>query len=99
MARNADCAVLTPAVRTIYGNHMPRVSKTTIYLDDADYRRLKQLARAARRPAAALVREAVADYVRRHAPARRPRSLAAGRSGHPDLGERSEELLEGLGRE
>ncbi len=74
-------------------------SKTTIYLDGANYRRLKQLARAARRPAAALVREAVAEYVRRHAPARRPRSLAAGRSGHPDLGERSEELLEGLGRE
>ena len=45
------------------------------------------------------MREAVADYVRRHAPARRPRSLAAGRSGRADLGERSEELLEGLGRE
>ncbi len=77
---------------------MATPGKTTIYLDDADYRRLKRLAREARRPAAELVREAVADYVRRHAPARHPRSLAAGRSGRPDLGMRAEQLLKGLGR-
>jgi predicted transcriptional regulator len=77
---------------------MPAPSKTTIYLDDADYRRLKRLAREAQRPAAELVREAVADYVRRHAPPRRPRSLAAGKSGRPDLGTRAEQLLKGLGR-
>jgi len=77
---------------------MPTPSKTTIYLDGSDYRRLKRLARETRRPAAELVREAVAEYVRRHAPARRPRSLAAGKSGRPDLGARAEQLLNGLGR-
>jgi predicted transcriptional regulator len=39
---------------------MPALNKTTIYLDGADYRQLKQLAREARRPAAELMREAVA---------------------------------------
>jgi len=77
---------------------MPAPSKTTIYLDSADYRRLKRLARETGRPAAELVRQAVAQYVRRHAPARRPRSIAAGRSGRPDLGARAEQLLKGLGR-
>jgi len=77
---------------------MPAANKTTIYLDGADYRRLKRLAREARRPAAELVREAVADYVRRHAPPRRPRSLGAGKSGRPDLGTRAEQLLKGMGR-
>ena len=77
---------------------MPAANKTTIYLDSADYRRLKRLAREARRPAAELVREAVAEYVRRHAPPRRPRSLGAGKSGRPDLGTRAEQLLKGMGR-
>lgn len=76
---------------------MSDTAKTTVYLDDAAYRRLKLLARERRRPAAELVREAVAEYVRRHAPSRRPRSLGAGHSGHPDLGERAEELLDGFG--
>jgi predicted transcriptional regulator len=73
--------------------------KTTIYLDDDDYRRLQQLARSRGRPAAELVREAVAEYARKHAPARRPRSIAAGRSGRGDLSERAEDLLESFGRD
>jgi hypothetical protein len=73
-------------------------SKTTIYLDPDDYRRLKALARQRGVPAARLVREAVAEYAARHAPASRPRSVGAGRSRLRDLGERAEDLLDGLGR-
>ena len=72
-------------------------SKTTIYLDPDDYRRLKALARRLGRPAAALVREAVAEYAGRHTPAAAPRSVGAGRSRRRDLSERAEELLGGLG--
>jgi hypothetical protein len=73
--------------------------KTTLYLEDEDYRRLKSLARAAGRPPAALVREAVAEYVAaRGGGVRRARSVGAFTSGRGDLGERAEELLEGFGR-
>jgi len=72
-------------------------SKTTIYLDPDDYRRLKDLARRQGRPTAALVREAVAEYARRHAPAVTPRSIGAARSGRRDLSERAEDLLDGMG--
>jgi predicted transcriptional regulator len=74
------------------------VAKTTVYLDAGDYRRLKALARAQDRPAAELVREAVAEYTARRAPRRLPRSLGAGRSRRGDVGERAEELLAGMGR-
>jgi predicted transcriptional regulator len=73
-------------------------TKTTVYLDAAAYRRLRQLARRQRRPAAELVREAVAEYVRSRAPARRPRSLGVARGGRANLGQRDEELLHGFGR-
>src|SRR5207248_3113542 len=53
-------------------------TKTTVYLTAADYRRLKALARAPDRTAAELVREAVAEYPRRHAPGARPKSLGPG---------------------
>ncbi len=72
-------------------------TKTTVYLGGAEYRRLKQLARREKRPAAELVREAVAEYVRRRALRLRPRSVGAFRSGMKDLGERAEELLPGMG--
>ncbi len=75
------------------------ITKTTVYLAAADYRRLKALARATGRTTAQLVREAVAEYARRHAGRTRPKSLGAGHSGRGDLGERAEELLEGLGRD
>lgn len=72
-------------------------SKTTIYLNPDDYRRLKALARQQGRRTAELVREAVAEYAHRYAPALRPRSVGAGRSRRGDVGERAEELLGGLG--
>ncbi len=76
---------------------MSEPTKTTVYLGGAEYRRLKQLARREKRPAAELVREAVAEYVRRRARRLRPRSVGAFRSGMKDLGERAEELLQGMG--
>ena len=81
---------------TIYGNHMGETRKTTVYLDAADLRRLRSLAARTDRSTAELIREAVAEYARRHSPPL-PRSLGAGRSGEGDLAERSEELMEGLG--
>ncbi len=74
------------------------VTRTTVYLDRADYERLKAIARARRRPPAALIREAVAEYARRHGGRRLPKSVGVGRSGRGDLSERAEELLAGMGR-
>jgi len=74
------------------------ITKTTVYLDSVDYRRLKAVARAQGRPPAALIREAVAEYARRHARRALPRTLGAAHSGRGDLSERAEELLEGMGR-
>ncbi len=79
---------------TIYGNNM---DKTTVYLDTDDYRRLKRLAAEQGRPSAELIREAVAEYTSRHAPRRVARSIGAFSSGRSDVGERAEELLEGIG--
>ena len=70
--------------------------KTTVYLDSADQRRLRALAAAQGRPTAELIREAIAEYVARHAPQGRPRSIGAGR-GPRDLAERAEEYLKGFG--
>jgi hypothetical protein len=74
-------------------------TKTTIYLDPDDYRRLKALARRQGKPTAALVREAVAEYARRYAPAVAPRSVAAARSRRTDLSTRAEDLLDGMGED
>ena len=79
---------------TIYG--MADRQKTTVYLTAEEYERLKALADAQGRPAAALIREAVAEYAARHAPRARPRSIGA-LHGPPDLAERTEELLQGFG--
>jgi predicted transcriptional regulator len=72
--------------------------KTTVYLTDTEYRRLKELAREQSRPTAELVREAVAEYARRHKERRLPKSIAIGNSGRRDLSERAEELLDGMDR-
>ena len=77
---------------------MSTLVKTTVYLSEAEYRRLKELAKAQKRPAAELVREAVAEYAHRHAVSELPQSLGAGRSGRGDLSESAEELLDGIGR-
>lgn len=73
--------------------------KTTVYLDAQDYARLKARARREGRAPAELIREAVALYARRAGKAgARPRSIGAGKSGRRDLSERSEALLNGMGR-
>ena len=74
------------------------MAKTTVYLDSADYSRLKSLAQQQGRKTAELVREAVAEYAKAHASSRKPRSLGAGRSGRGDVGERADKLLKGMGR-
>jgi len=78
---------------------MGDTTKTTVYLDSADYRRLKALARARGRTAADLVREAVAEYARNAVAPARPVSVGIGRSGRADLSERAEDLLNGMGRD
>ena len=74
------------------------MQKTTVYLDAADYRTLKRIAAKTRRPPAALVREAVAQYAARHTARRMPTSLGGFSSGRRDLSERAETLLKGMGR-
>jgi hypothetical protein len=76
---------------------MPR-QKTTLYLEAADYRRLKGLAGARGVAPAQLVREAVAEYVAKHDVRRRPRSVGRFSSKRGDLSERAEELLVDLPR-
>jgi Ribbon-helix-helix protein, copG family len=77
---------------------MSDLTKTTLYLLEADYRRLKALALREGRPAAELVREAVSDYASRRGTKRLPRSLGIGRSGRGDVSDRAEHLLKGMGR-
>jgi hypothetical protein len=72
--------------------------KMTVYLEQPDYRRLKAIGRELGRTAASLVREAVAEFVRRRGRPRNVQSLGAGRSGRHDLSERAEELLAGSPR-
>ena len=78
---------------------MKETQKTTVYLAADDYRRLKSLGRGRGAKAAEMVREAVAEYVVRHAPRRQPKSLGKFASGRQDIGERAEELLAGMGRD
>jgi hypothetical protein len=75
-----------------------KAQKTTVYLDEADYRRIKRIALESGCSSASLVREAVSEFAKRHGRRRRPKSLGIGRSGMPDLGERADELLAGFGR-
>ena len=73
--------------------------KTTVYLNAADYRRLKSLAGEQGRAAADLVREAVAEYAARATEREWPRSVGIMNSGIPDLAERYEEMMEGFGED
>jgi predicted transcriptional regulator len=77
---------------------MTENTKTTVYLDAADYRRLQALARAEGRATADLVREAVAVYAAARTSKAGPTSIGAGRSGRKNLSERAESLLGGMGR-
>ena len=77
---------------------MARPVKTTVYLDEQDYRRLKSIARARGKAPAALLRQAVAEFAEKYGKKRTFRSLGSGRSGRDDLSERSEDLLKGMRR-
>ncbi len=74
---------------------MACMHKTTLYLEDAIYAKIRRLADARGRTQAALIREAVAQYV--SGKKRKPRSIGMGRSGRGDLSTRAEALLEGFG--
>lgn len=78
--------------------YMADTQKTTVYLDAADYRRLKAIAHARGCPPAQLVREAVARYAASETPTKTARSVGAARTGRKDLGERAEDLLAGFGQ-
>jgi predicted transcriptional regulator len=75
-----------------------KLAKTTVYVAEGDYRRLKAIAREQNRTTAELVRDAIAQYARRHGRSARPRTVGLARSGRGDLSERAEELLTGMGR-
>ena len=71
------------------------MKRTTIFIEPQLERELQALARRSGRPMAAIVREAVAQYVAADKE-RRPARLgfvASGRSGRSDVAERHEELL------
>ena len=71
------------------------MKRTTIFIEPQLERELQALARRSGRPMAAIVREAVAQYVaadRERRPARLG-FVASGRSGRSDIAERHEELL------
>jgi ribbon-helix-helix CopG family protein len=76
---------------------MPDTQKTTVYLDAADYRRLKAIAKARGCAPAELVREAVAQYAAKESTGRKARSVGIGRSRKTNIGARAEELLDGFG--
>ena len=82
----------------MYGCHMPPPTKTTVYLDEKSYARLKRIAKAQGRPTASLVREAVVEYTARYDTRTRPKSIGAFRSKRGDLSERAEDLLTSFGR-
>ena len=89
-------AVLRNVVVYRIWQHMSGL-KTTVYLDESEYQRLKAIARQGGRAPAECVREAVHEYVTRRSKADPPRSLGAGRSGSGTLSERAEDLLKGMG--
>ena len=74
------------------------MKKTTIYLDDADDRRLSQAAARRGSSRSDLIREAIRRLLSAEAAdAARPRPL--GRSGQTDTSQRVDEILdEGFGR-
>jgi predicted transcriptional regulator len=71
------------------------MKRTTLFIDPAIERELQALARRRGRPMAALVREAIAEYVgaARETGTRRLGFIAAGRSGQRDVADQHEALL------
>jgi len=73
------------------------MQKTTVYLDDAEYRRLKQTAHRKGQAPAAVIRQAIAEYNFRHKKRPWPKSIGAYHSGIPDLAQRDEYYLGAFG--
>jgi predicted transcriptional regulator len=69
--------------------------KTTLYLDEPSYERLRRLAEGTGRTQAAIIREALQAYAAGRK--RKPRSVGLGRSGMGNLSERAEKFLKGMG--
>ncbi|MDQ3397964.1 MAG: ribbon-helix-helix domain-containing protein [Deinococcota bacterium] len=69
------------------------MKRTTVYLEEGMDLDLACLAKQQERSKAELIREALEQYLKtQEKPRRLPRSVGIGRSGMPDLAERSEEL-------
>jgi hypothetical protein len=66
--------------------------KTTLYLDEATDRALKQLARAQQRSQAEVIREVLDAFAAREG-APPPKGIGAYHSGRSDVAERAEDLL------
>ena len=72
-------------------HHMKR---TTIFVPEALERDLQLYARSERKPVAAVVREALVEYLTERRPVSAlPSFVGIGRSGRTDIAERHEELL------
>ena len=76
-----------------------KMIKTTVYLNAADYRKLKSMAGDEERSAAELVREAVAEYAAKATEREWPRSIGMGDSGDPHFAENYEDYMDGFGEE
>ena len=70
--------------------------KTTIYLQPEIYERIRRIASSTGRTQAAVIREALEVYAKGES--RQPRSIGIA-SGPVDLSARSDELLDGFGRD
>ena len=71
--------------------------KTTIYLDDAEYRRLKRIAERERTSGAELIRAAVSAFLARRQPATVPAWVGMLESESTVAAQDEDELLEGFG--
>lgn len=71
--------------------------KTTLYLDEGIYERIKRMAEASGKTQAEIIRDALVAHL--DGPPRRPRSVGLGRSERGDVASRDEELLDGFGED
>ena len=83
----------SPSIWHPYTIYLMKTIRTTVYLNAADYRKLKSLATDQGRSAAELVREAVAEYTARVTRRPWPRSIGIVDSGDPDFAANHEDHL------
>jgi hypothetical protein len=70
------------------------MKRTTVFIDEALDAELKLLARREAKPAASMMREAIAQYVAaKRTPLQALGFVGIGRSGHRDTAERHDQLL------